>query len=165
MTNKKYHTVGTIPKSNIKIVERVKLNTPNTPLKRKYQIAHLPWLMHLECYVSSNQKSSNQNKDISNNNGIITFFQHAEFEWEKQIQSTLLASFFYGYIITQIPGGWLADRYGGKRVFGVAMAIACACTLLTPICARTSVILVYCIRGILGLVTVSIFIHVSYHTN
>ena len=27
--NKKYHTVGTIPKSNIKIVERGKMYTPN----------------------------------------------------------------------------------------------------------------------------------------
>ena len=104
------------------------------------------------------------NQEIKINDNGITSFQHAEFEWERQIQSTLLASFFYGYIITQIPGGWLADRYGGRRVFGVAMAIACACTLLTPVCARTSVILVYCIRGILGLVTVSICSPLSvYH--
>jgi len=31
MKNKQYHTVGTILKSNIKIVERAKTNTPNTP--------------------------------------------------------------------------------------------------------------------------------------
>jgi hypothetical protein len=30
MKNKKYHTVGTIPKSYIKIVERDKIDTPNT---------------------------------------------------------------------------------------------------------------------------------------
>ena len=30
MKNKKYHTVGTIPKSYIKIVERGKIDTPNT---------------------------------------------------------------------------------------------------------------------------------------
>ena len=27
---KKYHTVGTVPKSNIKIIERGKIDTPNT---------------------------------------------------------------------------------------------------------------------------------------
>jgi len=27
--NKEYHTVGTIPKSNIKVVERSKIGTPN----------------------------------------------------------------------------------------------------------------------------------------
>jgi hypothetical protein len=30
MENRKYHTVGIIPKSNIKIVERDKIYTPNT---------------------------------------------------------------------------------------------------------------------------------------
>jgi MFS family permease len=53
-------------------------------------------------------------------NGILTniiitlnFFvlQRAEFEWDKNTQSSILAAFFYGYIITQIPGGWLADRF------------------------------------------------------
>jgi hypothetical protein len=40
MKNSKYHTVGTIPKSNIKIVERGKFDTPNTQLH-----AHsLSWL-------------------------------------------------------------------------------------------------------------------------
>jgi hypothetical protein len=30
MKNKKYHTVGTVLKSNSKIVERGKIDTPNT---------------------------------------------------------------------------------------------------------------------------------------
>ena len=32
MENKKYHTVGTIPKSNIKIVERGNIDTSNTKI-------------------------------------------------------------------------------------------------------------------------------------
>ena len=32
MKNKKYHTVGTIPQSNIKIVERAKIDTSNTQI-------------------------------------------------------------------------------------------------------------------------------------
>jgi len=32
MKNKKYHTVGTVPKSNRKIVERGKVYTPNTQI-------------------------------------------------------------------------------------------------------------------------------------
>ena len=42
MTNKKYHTVGTIPKSNIKIVERVKINFPSTQT-----LSHFPGLVQL----------------------------------------------------------------------------------------------------------------------
>ncbi|KAK3787981.1 hypothetical protein RRG08_042269 [Elysia crispata] len=58
--------------------------------------------------------------------------------------------YFYGYIFTQIPGGWLASRYGGKRVWGVCQAVCAVCTLLTPLCARTHVYLAYAVRFILG---------------
>jgi hypothetical protein len=40
MKNKKYHTVGTIPKSNIIIVERGKIDTSNTH-------THFPILVHV----------------------------------------------------------------------------------------------------------------------
>jgi hypothetical protein len=40
MKNKKYHTVGTIPKSNIKIVERGIMYIPNTQMHDRL----LPWL-------------------------------------------------------------------------------------------------------------------------
>ena len=36
MKNKKYHTVGTIPKSNIKIGERGKIDTSNTHIQRQH---------------------------------------------------------------------------------------------------------------------------------
>lgn len=68
----------------------------------------------------------------------------------------MLASFFYGYIVTQIPGGWLADKFGGKRVFGFAMLISSIATIILPVCARQSYISVYVLRVVLGLATVSI---------
>lgn len=80
-------------------------------------------------------------------------YEHAEFDWSKTTQSTILASFFYGYIVTQIPAGWLADRFGGRRVFGIGMLIASICTLVFPVCARISVNLVYALRVLLGLST------------
>ncbi|CAG2215272.1 SLC17A5 [Mytilus edulis] len=76
---------------------------------------------------------------------------NAEFDWDKSTQAKLLSSFFYGYICTQIIGGWLSDTYGGRRVFGVALIISGICSLLTPVCARTSVYAVFVARVILGL--------------
>ncbi|XP_063442651.1 sialin-like [Mytilus trossulus] len=90
-----------------------------------------------------------------------TYQQKGEFEWDKSTRSAILSSFFYGYIFTQIPGGWLADRFGGRRVFGVSMAIASVLTLLTPTCARISVNLVYLLRVILGVATGVVFPAVS----
>ncbi|CAC5398744.1 SLC17A5 [Mytilus coruscus] len=93
--------------------------------------------------------------------GKQTYQQRGEFDWDKSTRSAILSSFFYGYMVTQIPGGWLADRFGGRRVFGLSMAIASVLTLLTPTCARISVKLVYLLRVILGLATGVVFPAVS----
>nr|KAI8731889.1 sialin-like isoform X1 [Biomphalaria glabrata] len=76
--------------------------------------------------------------------------QTGEFDWDKLTRSELLSMYFYGYIITQIPSGWLASRYGGKRVWGVNMLVCGICSLVSPICARTHVYLLYFVRFVLG---------------
>ena len=67
----------------------------------------------------------------------------------------VLAAFFYGYLVTQIPGGWLAQRVGGKWVFGVGVVMTCVFTLLTPLAADTSVWLLVAVRVLEGLSEVS----------
>ena len=59
-----------------------------------------------------------------------------DIEWDKTTQGWVLSSFFYGYIITQIPGGHLSGRFGGKRVMLVGMLVYALVTLLTPVAAR-----------------------------
>ena len=58
----------------------------------------------------------------------------------------VLGAFFYGYLITQIPGGWLAERYGGKMVFGIGIIGTSVLTLFTPLAAETSVWLLVVLR-------------------
>ncbi|VDO50309.1 unnamed protein product, partial [Brugia timori] len=53
----------------------------------------------------------------------------AEFEWDTVAQGAILGAFFYGYFLTQLPGGYLAHHYGGKfiyctSVFGNSMLLA-----------------------------------------
>ncbi|XP_071144720.1 sialin-like isoform X2 [Mytilus edulis] len=104
-----------------------------------------------------NGTSIDSNTCPSHAESQTVFNKHAEFDWDKTTRSSILASFFYGYICTQVLGGWFADRYGGRRVFGVAMAVSSVCTILTPVCARTSVILVFVLRVIIGLATGTVF--------
>ena len=35
-----------------------------------------------------------------------------EFQWSKSLQGLLLSCFFYGYILTQIIGGYFSDKVG-----------------------------------------------------
>jgi ACS family sodium-dependent inorganic phosphate cotransporter-like MFS transporter 5 len=73
------------------------------------------------------------------------------FAWSKSIQGVLLSAYFYGYLITQIPGGWLSYRFGGKNVLACSMAIAAFFTLLMPVTARWHVAALVICRLIVGL--------------
>lgn len=63
----------------------------------------------------------------------------------------ILASFFYGYIVTQIPGGWLAEKFGAKLVYGIGVLCTSLLTLVTPIAARTSIGLFVAVRVVEGI--------------
>ncbi|XP_046332461.1 uncharacterized transporter slc-17.2-like [Haliotis rufescens] len=78
-------------------------------------------------------------------------FDTTEFEWDKSTQSAILSSFFYGYFILQIPGGWLAGRFGGKKVIGSMFVVNALTTLLVPVCARLDYRLVMALRILLGI--------------
>ena len=45
----------------------------------------------------------------------------------------MLASFFYGYVITQVLGGVLSDRTSPKLLFGCGLSVLIILTILTPI--------------------------------
>ena len=48
------------------------------------------------------------------NNGTRLGTEEAEFDWSKNTQGVVLGSFFYGYIITQVLGGYLSDKVTTK---------------------------------------------------
>ncbi|UJR32077.1 hypothetical protein I4U23_019545 [Adineta vaga] len=55
------------------------------------------------------------------------------FVWSKNTQGLILGSYFWGYIITQIPAGYLADRFGAKFIFSGAVFVSSLATLCIPI--------------------------------
>lgn len=48
----------------------------------------------------------------------------------------MLGAFFWGYIVTQIPGGILAERFGGKWVIGIGVLLCDLLCLISPVAAR-----------------------------
>jgi len=61
----------------------------------------------------------------------------------------LLSAFFYTYVAAMTPAGWLAERYGARRVLAVGVVIWSVATLLTGI--ATGVITLLLLRLLLGL--------------
>ncbi|EDW11514.1 uncharacterized protein Dmoj_GI14188 [Drosophila mojavensis] len=56
--------------------------------------------------------------------------------WTKEVQVLITISFYVGYMITHIPGGRLAERYGGKWILGASILSSGILTLLTPTIVR-----------------------------
>lgn len=54
-----------------------------------------------------------------------------KYDWSESQQGLILGSFFYGYITTQLIGGWLADRFGAKILYGGGVACTAVLTILT----------------------------------
>ncbi|KAK7496742.1 hypothetical protein BaRGS_00011951, partial [Batillaria attramentaria] len=105
------------------------------------------------CMVKADNSTGNSSDDNSqcSANGGSDSGNRGEFDWDKSVQSGILSSFFYGYIVTQIPGGWLAGRFGGKRVLGIAMIIVAVATLVLPSLARVDYRFVFALRILMGL--------------
>ena len=62
----------------------------------------------------------------------------AQYGWAKTTQGWVLSSFFIGYLGTQLLGGWLATRIGGRALLGFGVLWWSAFTFITPLAAELS---------------------------
>ncbi|KAJ1522711.1 hypothetical protein ONE63_001871 [Megalurothrips usitatus] len=74
-----------------------------------------------------------------------------DFHWDEKVQALVLSSFYYGYIVSHIPGGVLADRFGGKHTLGLGILSTALTTLLTPPAAYLGPGYLIALRIIMGL--------------
>ena len=65
-------------------------------------------IVYMVNYTAINNSSSTNS--TSNHDG--------PFVWDEAKQGIILGMFFYGYVLTQFPGGRLAELIGGKWLFG-----------------------------------------------
>jgi MFS transporter, ACS family, solute carrier family 17 (sodium-dependent inorganic phosphate cotransporter), other len=77
--------------------------------------------------------------------------------WTQTEKGLVLSSFFIGYMSLMFASGWLATRYGGKRVLGLAVIAWSACTLLTPPAAAVSLGTLVAVRIAMGLGEAAVF--------
>lgn len=90
---------------------------------------------------------------------LLTFFlifksffsQAGVYNWDSETQGWILGSFFYGYILTQIPGGYLAGRFGPKWLLGFGILVTVVFTLLTPVAAELGASYLIAVRVMEGI--------------
>jgi ACS family sodium-dependent inorganic phosphate cotransporter-like MFS transporter 5 len=68
-----------------------------------------------------------------------------------------LGAFFYGYLISQVPGGLLAEHFGAKWIIAGFLGLSTVATLLTPIASHTSFVLLIILRILCGIGSGALF--------
>ncbi len=74
----------------------------------------------------------------------------AEHGWTTTLQGAVMSAFFLGYLILQIPAGYLSDRFGGKWVLGLGVIFWSLFTLLTPVAAMLGISTLLVCRFLMG---------------
>ncbi|XP_077121695.1 vesicular glutamate transporter 3 [Ranitomeya variabilis] len=94
--------------------------------------------------------------EMVNNNTIYVNgkpeIQVAQFNWDPETVGLIHGSFFWGYIVTQIPGGFIANKLAANRVFGAAIFLTSIFNMLIPSAAKVHFGCVICVRVLQGLV-------------
>ncbi|XP_077075389.1 vesicular glutamate transporter 1 [Siphateles boraxobius] len=76
----------------------------------------------------------------------------AQFTWDPETVGMIHGSFFWGYIVTQIPGGFICQKFAANRVFGFAVVSTSILNMMIPSAARVHFGCVIFVRILQGLV-------------
>lgn len=77
-----------------------------------------------------------------------------QFDWSFKIESLALGAVYYGQLVSFIPGGRMAELYGGKRMLLACMLIAALASLISPMTAIWSPYAFIADRILMGIGTV-----------
>uniref|UniRef100_W5LM01 Solute carrier family 17 member 8 n=1 Tax=Astyanax mexicanus TaxID=7994 RepID=W5LM01_ASTMX len=80
------------------------------------------------------------------------FILPAQFNWDPETVGLIHGSFFWGYIVTQIPGGFISNKLAANRVFGAAIFLTSMLNMFIPSAARVHYGCVMFVRILQGLV-------------
>ncbi len=140
------------------------ITVPKVPglISARYTLAFLSFLGLLNIYAMRVNLSvalvAMVNTTLTNHSSVcpaVLNMTHipkkGEFKWDESTQGQILGSFFYGYVLTQIPGGLLADVYGAKKVFGLGVLCTAVLTLVTPLAARAGYQYLIAVRVLEGI--------------
>ncbi|TSM52273.1 Vesicular glutamate transporter 2.2 [Bagarius yarrelli] len=92
------------------------------------------------------------NNSTVHQGGKIIIKEKAKFNWDPETVGMIHGSFFWGYIVTQIPGGYISSRLAANRVFGAAILLTSTLNMFIPSAARVHYGCVMFVRILQGLV-------------
>lgn len=101
-------------------------------------------------------------KTIARTQITLVFLFGQQYDWNEATRGLVLSSFFWGYIVTQVPAGQLAEKYGAKILLLISLTLCTIFTLITPVAAGWGWEFMCAARIVQGLAQG--FIYPSVHT-
>eukprot|EP01084_Bolivina_argentea_P236864 398217_1 len=117
---------STINIQNYEAIEENNSRKCNRGIPRRYCLCFLSFLGLFNVYT------------LRVNLSVAIEPMSCQFHWNSFIEGVVLSAFFAGYLFGNIPGGWLANKYGGKLVFGIGVLTTALLTMILPLCASGS---------------------------
>lgn len=74
-----------------------------------------------------------------------------QFSWSDSQVGLIFSSFYLGYMLTMALGGYLSDKFGGKRILGWGVVLWSIFTMLTPAAAHNGFFALFLIRVLMGI--------------
>eukprot|EP00058_Branchiostoma_floridae_P019281 XP_002604771.1 hypothetical protein BRAFLDRAFT_70620 [Branchiostoma floridae] len=75
-----------------------------------------------------------------------------QFSWDPITQGRIIGAYSYGHVFSQVMGGFLEARFGGKKVLGLSILLSSVLTLLTPAAAVAGEWWLFVVRMVVGFV-------------
>ncbi|XP_066288222.1 sialin-like [Branchiostoma lanceolatum] len=127
------------------------------PTRNGFSVAIVVMVNSSSSATSVNQSDPYQFCPSSSSGNTSTQSVEGELEWSESLRGTLLGAYYYGYIITQVVGGVLEQKLGGKVVYGTGMLAIAVLDALGPVASRASPWAMFAVRFIMGLVSGVLF--------
>lgn len=75
-----------------------------------------------------------------------------DFDWDSRKSSMILSSFFWGYILTQLPSGYFASTFSARKLLACGIFMCSVFNLLIPVSAiHLNWVAVICCRVATGM--------------
>lgn len=87
------------------------------------------------------------------------------YPWSAEEQGMVLGSYFWGYLLTSLPGGILADYFGGTRLVGFSVLLSAVLTAFCPAAAGLHYGVLIADRFILGFLAVFILLTLKIYNS
>ncbi|KAF5285906.1 hypothetical protein FQA39_LY04367 [Lamprigera yunnana] len=95
-------------------------------------IAIIEMVVPLNQTFHENSDTCPDSNDIAITNNTGNKQSDYLYDWSEKIQGLILSSFYWGYVLTHLPGGLIAERFGAKHSLGLSILSTAILTVITP---------------------------------